>query len=748
MAHATDLADTGCSPLGRRIARGFGRPEAQRQAMPPAHPRWVYPLKVALAAVMSLYFAFLINLEHTFWALLTVPFIVRPDAGSMVWRSAARIAGTVMGALCGFVMAVCFGQSEVTFIVSLALVLFAVGYMTRVEKGNDAYAYGVAGFTALVIAIDTGPHLETAFTLAITRATETLIPILCAFVVMLVVFPRSASEEARAKLKAARTLAAKLVADGIDDKAEIDPAEETAFLNLIALVHNDLRSLLFERNRRRWLRPRLTRVAMGLQGIVVLAESARLSLGRLPAGVDAPALSAPRRALVEALRNIYTMPPDAAAFLAAADEVDAIAARMRPAWRADGAPGEPDAPHAGTKADVGNAVFRLHRVAVALAALLRDEAALADPSLPAAPVDPLGGRYHDHIAALQYGLRPAAVFVVLSVVWLATAWPLGSIVTMVAAALTLLIPVLAPRPARMAGGVQQLYGLVAGTVGALLLIVTLPMVEGFTAFALLVGGVVFAVFYVAQEITLLPVAIGAMLPIVIGVAPANTQTYDAAALINAVIAIAIVPVAFMAGLAIIFPEDAGWLRRHLRRAVGDILQRAMRRDPVQRDRFVSDIVDVLGDYGGSIAADDPVGRHLRGRARATLIAGLDGYEMRTLEACGDLPDRLAALGPQVRDAVMAAARLPAAPCPTTASGAAVLAPFDTAGGMVADLLAGEMDGPARIATLRWGALVSLTRHIIVRGELAVEPASSAVPPGPSPASSAVPSASGETHRAS
>ena len=38
-----------------------------------------YALKVALVTVLSLYTAFLLDLDHTYWALITIPLIVRPD---------------------------------------------------------------------------------------------------------------------------------------------------------------------------------------------------------------------------------------------------------------------------------------------------------------------------------------------------------------------------------------------------------------------------------------------------------------------------------------------------------------------------------------------------------------------------------------------------------------------------------------------------------------------------------------------
>ena len=70
-----------------------------------------YALNVSIAAILALAIAFFFNLQNTYWALLTIPLIVRQQSGTMVWRSAARLAGTLLGALVAMVLVGAFAQS-------------------------------------------------------------------------------------------------------------------------------------------------------------------------------------------------------------------------------------------------------------------------------------------------------------------------------------------------------------------------------------------------------------------------------------------------------------------------------------------------------------------------------------------------------------------------------------------------------------------------------------------------------------
>lgn len=668
--------------------------------------RWVYPFKVALATVLSLYFAFLLNLDHTFWTLLTLPFIVRPDSGSMVWRGSARIAGTILGAMAGFVLSVTFGQYPVPLILSVALFVFLSGYMARMQTGGDAYAYAVAGLTAILVAIEAGPDINQAYGLALARATETVIPIICAFVVLLVVFPRSTSSEALGKLTMARRLAAKIAADAVDGKPT-DSGDEAKLVSLLSLLHTDLRSLAYERPRRQWLRPRLTQVAEALHRLVVLAEGAHVAASRVPTNREYVEQSDAQQELAGLIRYFADRPPELREFLAAAAQAEAIAARMEPRSVLP-ASGPVDIP----ALTAAHTLYRLRLVARAMRDLMLAEAALFDPTRPTkrAPTV-ITHRYKDRLAAIQAGLRPAIIFVALSTIWIATAAPNGVIFTLIGTVLTLLMPVVVPRPGRRAAGLALAVGMLSGGAITLALMMTLPFTEGFASFSLIVGATIFAIFYVASRPTDAPLALGSIIIIAIGLQPANEQLYDAAGLFNSIFSLAWTPAILIISVTVIFPEDGGWLRRHLRSALTDLTALAMAREPMSCELFLEQTIDVFGDYGAEMRADDAEGQHQRRRASGTLIVGLQAYEMRDQEK-GALPAELARLGPELRDAINKASRAKG-----DADKSEILAIFDEAEQQLARIgLTGLAEEP-RFATIRWGASVSLIRAIIASGQL-------------------------------
>ena len=96
--------------------------------------------------------------------------------------------GTVIGAAAIVILSACFPQDGVAFLIGLAVWGAACGFAATILRNFAAYAAALAGFTAAIIAsnelgVDSGPSAQ-VFMLAITRATEIMIGIVCAGVVL------------------------------------------------------------------------------------------------------------------------------------------------------------------------------------------------------------------------------------------------------------------------------------------------------------------------------------------------------------------------------------------------------------------------------------------------------------------------------------------------------------------------------------------------------------------------------------
>ncbi|WP_435171487.1 FUSC family protein [Falsirhodobacter sp. 1013] len=605
-----------------------------------------YALKVALTVVLTLFVAFLFDLNHTYWALMTVPLIVRPEAGTMVWRSTARMAGTFAGGLAGFAIALCFAQSAPQAIAAMAVLLFLVGYLTRMESGIDAYGYATCGFTALVIVLDAQADPTQAWPLTLARLTETMIPIVCGFIVMLTVFPRTVSDNAGMAIQrargAVRGLSQSVLAEGHLPSA----APEKDVIGAIGMVHTELRSLVYERSRKDWGRPWMANVAHELDRVAVSLTAVRFASEHAPdAAFDLERVTDARAQLRDLAGRILAEDPDAPTLLDMGDEAEALAARTHDSAMQN-------------MGDLSVAVLEqaLADLAGRLAALARATAFLKDARLarqrrPNAPRHaPSSRRYRDHLAAVQYGLRPAIMLIVVSALWLGTGWSSGNSLAMIVPALSLLLPTIVPRPVRVIAGKALALGLFAGLCISIGLMMALTHVEGFPALALLMGTTVFVIFYLCGSLQLLPLAIGSMIMMSIGLQPSNTPSFSPSTLFNVAASMALLPPAFIIAITVIFPEDHGWLSRHLRRGTTRLLRRtAAERGHMPRFAFFDEIIDMFTDYASGLDAEKPADARLIRRTRAALVAGLACDRLRN--SATRLPPATAALIPGMRTAL-------------------------------------------------------------------------------------------------
>jgi|GEM_PF-2779227 len=615
--------------------------------------RAIYAFKVALTVVLTLFIAFMFDLNHTYWALMTVPLIVRPESGTLVWRSAARMAGTFCGALAGFAIALCFAQSPAQAIAATAVLLFLIGYLTRMESGIDAYGYATCGFTALVIVLDTQADPMQAWPLTLARMTETMIPIVCGFVVMLTVFPRSVSDNAAVAIGKAQDAVAGLAHTVLSAGHPPLAAPEKGVMAAIGMAHTELRSLAYERTRKDWRRPRMASVAHDLDRVAVAITAIRFAGEFAPdSAFDLDHVRDDRQHLSDLTARIMGAGTDVTGLLDASDEAERLRDRIH---RNAMVPSRP-VPIAVLEQALADLADRLASLARSRAFLT--DAAAANRRLPETVGHiPTVRRYRDHLAAVQYGLRPAIMLLVIAFVWLASGWSAGNSLAMIVPALSLLLPTIVPRPVRVMAGKALALGLFCGVCVSIGLMMALTQVEGFFALSMLIGTAVFVIFLLAGEIQLLPLAIGSMIMISIGLQPSNTPSFSPITLFNVAASLALLPPCFIIAITVLFPENHGWLSRHLRRGTTSLLTRtAAERNPMPRLQFFDEIIDMFTDYASGLDAEKPQDAWLIRRTRAALVAGLVCDRLRNTGADPALPPDMAALVADLRQTVRDAVR--------------------------------------------------------------------------------------------
>jgi uncharacterized membrane protein YccC len=160
------------------------RHDALRAVAPPL----LFGLRLWASVCLALYVAFWLELDNAYWAGTSAAIVCQPHLGASLRKGWYRMVGTTVGAVAIVVLTACLPQDRTAFLVGLALWGGACALVATLLRNFAAYAAALAGFTAAIIGSDTlgatgGPDGQ-VFMLAITRASEICIGIVCAGIVL------------------------------------------------------------------------------------------------------------------------------------------------------------------------------------------------------------------------------------------------------------------------------------------------------------------------------------------------------------------------------------------------------------------------------------------------------------------------------------------------------------------------------------------------------------------------------------
>ena len=153
-----------------------------------AGPPLLFGLRLWASVCLALYVAFWLELDNAYWAGTTAAVVCQPHLGASLRKGWYRMIGTVVGAVAIVVLTACFPQNRAGFLLSLALWGAACALLATVMRNFLSFSAALAGYTAAIIASDqlgaTGGLNGQAFMLAVTRASEICIGIVCAGIVL------------------------------------------------------------------------------------------------------------------------------------------------------------------------------------------------------------------------------------------------------------------------------------------------------------------------------------------------------------------------------------------------------------------------------------------------------------------------------------------------------------------------------------------------------------------------------------
>ena len=173
---------SGARPMAGPLSAGL--PHALLAASPPL----LFGLRLWASVCLALYVAFWLQLDNPYWAGTSAAIVCQPQLGASLRKGWFRLIGTVVGATMIVVLTACFPQDRGAFLLLLALWCGLCVFGATVLQSFASYGASLAGYTAVIVASSTlgatgGPSAD-VFMLAVFRASESCIGIVCAGIVL------------------------------------------------------------------------------------------------------------------------------------------------------------------------------------------------------------------------------------------------------------------------------------------------------------------------------------------------------------------------------------------------------------------------------------------------------------------------------------------------------------------------------------------------------------------------------------
>ncbi|WP_260962308.1 FUSC family protein [Pseudomonas citri] len=550
-------------------ARGLSRLEWRRGFFDWARSdgvTWVYICKVLLAAFLTLWLAMRLELPQPRTAMITVFIVMQPQSGQVFAKSFYRLLGTLAGSSVMVALIALFAQNTELFLGSLAIWVGICSAGAARCRNFRAYGFVLAGYTAAMIGLPALAHPQGAFMAAVWRVLEISLGIFCATLVSAAILPQTASAAMRNALYQRFGVFALFVTDGLRGRSQRE-AFEAANVRFIAeaVGLESLRSVtVFEDPHMRRRNGRLSRLNSEFMGITTRFNALHQLLQRLRSSAADQAVNAIKpglQNLAELLDGFSARAltdADAARLaIALADYKADLPAQVR-RLRALFQETHPSDAH---QLDFHTAYELLYRFVDDLHGYALTHASLAEHRHERERWDEPFVPRTNWLAAAASGIRAAFILLVLGSYWVATAWPSGATMTMIAAA-TVGLSAATPNPKRMA--FQMACGTLFGAlIGFVEMFFIFPLIDGFPLLCVMLAPVIMLGSFLSARPQYAGVGLGLLIFFSTGSVPDNLTVYNPYAFINDYIAMVLGMLVCAAAGAIILPPNSRWLWRRL-----------------------------------------------------------------------------------------------------------------------------------------------------------------------------------------
>ncbi len=152
-------------------------------------PPLLFGVRMWAAVSLALYIAFWLQLDNPYWAGVSAAIVCQPQLGASLRKGWFRMVGTMIGAVLSVVLIACFPQDRLLLLGGWAAWGAACAFAATVLRNFASYAAALAGITSAIIMADLlgavgGVDANAAFLIAVARASETCLGVVCAGVVL------------------------------------------------------------------------------------------------------------------------------------------------------------------------------------------------------------------------------------------------------------------------------------------------------------------------------------------------------------------------------------------------------------------------------------------------------------------------------------------------------------------------------------------------------------------------------------
>ena len=513
---------------------------------PPARADWIFALRSTAAGLVALALAYALKLEQPQWAMMTVFIVTQPVAGMVLAKGFFRLVGTLVGTFFAVLMATAVGESQVGFVLVLALWIALCTFVASMLRNPEAYGAALAGYTAAIIGLPAfgNPHLVVE--LAVARCSEIMLGIVCAGLASRLVLPQLARTMLVERLSTGLADIAAYAAGAIAGRprAELDALHKRLIVDTLALAV--LRAYARLEASSLVTHGRQTRHTIGHMLSAISAIRTLLAHASAPGSAWWPLLGR-ARAMLEAMAARSWSTEDVRPWL---NRLDTIAQEAR-ALRAASPAGDPDPVGAAARLTL------LLEFIASLQAVLKGLAALRlrSPEVRPGWKPPALAIFRDRQAALTNALRAGVATALVTAYWMATRWA-------DVAGVAILVAVVSSLFASLPNPLQSAWGFFRGTLYAvpvafLIGQVAMPALPGFLWFALLVTPVLVPAALFMANPARTGVATAFAINLLVFISPHETMTANPLAFLNTAAAVLGGILLSLAVFAAVLPQRPG-----------------------------------------------------------------------------------------------------------------------------------------------------------------------------------------------